>query len=288
MKARAWIELGLQLPFSYQDLLTGQLAAIGFSGFLQDDGHLACFTPKRRWTGSLRLRLQNILKRFGTEFPELNVRYKQRISKERNWNKAWEDSVGVVHATDRITIKPSWRKTRIRDKHGILIQIDPKMSFGTGHHETTRLTLRLLQEHLQPRSSVLDFGSGTGILAIAAAKLGAQSVLAVDNDEWATSNAKENVRKNRLVKRVRILKGNAKRIPNKAFDLIVANIDLLTILQSLRTLLKHLRPQGVLILSGLLLADLPALFPKLSKLRLVQLQLIAENEWVALSFVRSR
>ncbi|MBI3003863.1 MAG: 50S ribosomal protein L11 methyltransferase [Ignavibacteriales bacterium] len=286
MEENAWIELSLQLPFSHQDLLTGQFASMGFSGFQQEDGLLKCFVPKKEWTGGFRSKVKGVLGRFGREFPRLDLRFNLRTIRQENWNKRWEHSIQPIEATDRVVIKPSWKKARRRDKRKIVIVIDPKMSFGTGHHETTRLSLRLLQEHLQPHSSVLDFGSGTGILAIAAAKLGARSVVAIDNDVWAASNAMENVKKNNVTRRVRILKGAAKNIPRCRFEIIIANIDLPTILQSLQSFVKHLKPEGILLLSGLLLKDLTTLLPQLSHRGLVPLGLVCENEWVALSLVR--
>ncbi|MBI4429893.1 MAG: 50S ribosomal protein L11 methyltransferase [Ignavibacteriales bacterium] len=287
MKARAWIELGLHLPFSHHDLLTGQLATLGFSGFLQENASLKCFLPKDKWTNRLKEQLQKILSHFKREFPLLDVRFQLTTVREQNWNRAWKNSINSIGASEKIVIKPSWRKTRRQDRGKIVIEIDPKMSFGTAHHETTRLSLRLLEEHLQPRASVLDFGSGTGILAIAAVKLGARHAIAIDNDGWATSNATENVRRNAVRRKVRVLEGSTKDIPRGMFELIVANIDLPTILQSLQWFVKHLKTEGILILSGLLIRDLPTLLPQLSHRGLVPLGLIGENEWVALSLVRS-
>lgn len=164
---------------------------------------------------------------------------------------AWERQAGIVEATDRIIIKPSWKKLRKGDRGRIVLHIDPKMSFGTCHHETTRLCLFLLQEYVKRSGHVLDFGCGTGALAIAAVKLGARSALAVDNDLWAIRNARENVRKNR----VRVASRELFRLPDREFDLIVANIDLPTITNTLPLLVKKLRLEGVLILSGLLTSD---------------------------------
>lgn len=128
---------------------------------------------------------------------------------------------------------------------------------GTGHHESTRLCLLLAEPYVRRGMRALDVGSGTGVLAIAAVKLGARSAVAVDHDPWATANAKENVRKNRVEGIVRVLSGDMKRIPKTTFDIILCNIDLPTLVDSMPTLIRKLRRNGILILSGLLSSDLP-------------------------------
>lgn len=178
----------------------------------------------RRSGGEGRLRtVQESLKR---EFPAMDVRFQKVALREQNWNAQWERRAGIVEATDRIIIKPSWKKLGVRHKGKIVLRIDPKMSFGTGHHETTRLCLVLLQEYVKPGAHVLDFGSGTGIQAIAAVKLGARSALPIDSDEWAFENARENVKKNRVTRSVKVIKGDLQRVRTRKVDLVVANIDM--------------------------------------------------------------
>jgi ribosomal protein L11 methyltransferase len=157
------------------------------------------------------------------------------------------------------------------------------MSFGTGHHETTRLSLVLLERYLQKNAKILDFGCGTGVLAIASAKLGAYSAIAIDNDAWALSNALENVKKNR---KVRVLLGSAYKIPNRAFDLIIANIDVPTITKFLPILSKKLKKGNTLILSGILTIDYESLIPLFSKKRLSVVEFITENEWLAVALTK--
>jgi ribosomal protein L11 methyltransferase len=268
--------------------LVGQLAAIGFEGFLQDEHTLDCFIPKDVWDKEIEKRLHDLLGRFRREFPIVRTKFDLRVVKEQNWNAAWERSVGIVEVTDRIIIKPSWMKRRKKDRTKIVLTIDPKMSFGTGHHESTRLAILALRDHLQPGSRVLDFGCGTGIVALAAAKLGALSAIGVDNDSWAVQNARENVRLNHASQRVKIVEGGASSIPSRSFDLIIANIDLPTITAHLSRLLRSLRFDGKLILSGLLTTDLSALMDRLTHKNALPLEVLTENEWSALVLTKIR
>ncbi len=287
MSVRAWTQIAIDTAAEYHDLLVGQIAALGFEGFLQEGRSLQCFIKQSGWTPDLERDLKGFLARFRSEFPESGVQYDTQKLVERNWNAAWERQAGIVEATDRIIIKPSWRKLRKKDKGKIVLHIDPKMSFGTGHHETTRLCLFLLQEYIAPGGYILDFGCGTGVLAIAAVKLGARSALAVDNDPWAISNARENVKKNRLVNKVRVVSRELSRLPDHTFDLIVSNIDMPTITSTLPRLVKKLRPEGMLILSGLLASDLSGFLDLLFHQSLVPLEVIDENEWAALALIKA-
>ncbi len=282
MPPRRWIQASFHVSPSHQDLLTGVLANLGFSGFLQEDDLLAAYVPFADWTPVLKARIASVLGRFGRQFPSLDMNYEVRSVKEENWNARWERSAGIIEATKRIIIKPSWKKLRPRDRGKIVLHIDPKMSFGTGHHETTRLCLTLLEERLPRGGSVLDLGCGTGVLSIAASKLGARTVTAVDNDEWACRNARENVKRNR-VKGVRIIQGTLRDVPPRSFDLLLSNIDFPTNLKLLPSLMRKTTPGGSVILSGLLASNLPRLLDALRGRKLVPTECIEENEWIAVS-----
>jgi ribosomal protein L11 methyltransferase len=287
MKKKQWIEISIASPSPYQELLIGQLASIGFEGFLQVEDSVACYAPLTQWKKNMSAKLDLLLLNFGREFEGRPFTWKSRIIGEKNWNETWEKSIRIVEATSRIIIKPSWRKLRKQDKGKIVLHIDPKMAFGTGHHETTRLSLTLLQEYLHAGENILDFGCGTGILAIAAVKLGARSALAVDNDPWAIENAAENVSRNRVGRRVITREGNGTKLPKKPFDLIIANIDLPTITSTLGLLVKRLKGQGTMILSGLLVTDLENFMNLISHQGIVPLEIVSENEWVAIALTKA-
>jgi ribosomal protein L11 methyltransferase len=278
---RRWIELTFRAPEPVQEILIASLTPLGFTGFLQDDVLLTATLPSSLWNSPTRTRIYQLTGDLAIKFSGQNFSFSVRTVARQNWTKRWERSAGIVEATERIVIKPGWRKLRKRDRGKIVIHIDPKMSFGTGHHETTRLCLVLLEEHIRKGARVLDMGSGTAVLSIAAAKLGARSVLAIDSDEWALANARENVSRNR-VRGVRILRALPARNAGR-FGLILSNIDLSTNLRHLRKFARILEPDGTLILSGLLSKDLPVFLDALNGTGLVPIECVEENEWVALA-----
>jgi ribosomal protein L11 methyltransferase len=280
------IRLTFRLPPSHQDLLIGLLTPMGFTGFLQEEKRMAAFLPVSRWRTPLKARVRTTLNRFAREFPSLDLSFRASEVQEKNWNARWERSAGIVEATGTILIKPSWRKLRARDRGKLVLHIDPQMSFGTGHHETTRLCLTLLEERLVPGSRVLDVGCGSGILAIAAAKLGARSVVALDTDEWAWRNARENARKNR-VKNIRVLRGTLDAVQLQQYGMVLSNIDLPTNLRLLPGIIRRLSKDGVAIISGLLSTDCERLLKALKGRRIVPLECVEENGWVAMALGRA-
>jgi ribosomal protein L11 methyltransferase len=287
MKQRQWYQLTFSLSANYQDLLIGQLSLLKINGFLQEDMKLHCFIPVSQWTKSFGNQLHASLFRFNKEFPSVNLQYRRIVVKDQNWNRKWEQQAGIVEATDRICIKPSWAKLRKKDAGKLVLHIDPKMSFGTGHHETTRLTLRLIEQYLQPKMQVIDFGCGTGVLGIACAKLGAQSVVMIDNDPWTVPNVQENIRRNHVEKTTRAILGSASKLPRKRADLIVANIDYRTITRFIKTLREHLRTAGIILFSGILVTDIGALLPVFKAHGLAPLEVLNENEWIAVALVKA-
>jgi len=286
MKTHSWFQAIIRIDDKYQDLLIGLLALIGFTGFIQEEKFLKCIIPEQKWNDAFKNKFQTTLAKFKIEFPSLNLSNSGSTIQEENWNKKWEKQTGIVEATSNIIIKPTWKKLPKRYIKKLVLHIDPKMSFGTGHHETTRLSLSLLERFLEPQMKVLDFGTGTGILGIACIKLGAKSVFAIDNDEWAIENAKENIKRNLVDKRMIVRLGSISNIPHRKFDFIIANIDFHTITRFISSLAIRARKQGIIILSGILTKDMPVLLKLFAKNALVPIELVNENEWTAITLRR--
>ena len=202
---------------------------------------------------------------------------------EKNWNEEWEKSREVTRVSDKIIIKPTFKEYEASENE-IVLTLDPKMSFGTGDHQTTKICLMFIEKYLKPVMKVLDAGSGTAILGIAAAKLGAKNVIAFDIDEWCFENGIENTKLNDVSDKVEIRKSELKDIPEKDFDMIIANIQkniLLDLAEGFKTRIKQ---NGILILSGLLEMDRETIVSKYSKAGFKEIDFIQMDDWIGIVF----
>jgi ribosomal protein L11 methyltransferase len=230
-----------QITQEQSDILIAKLSEIGFVGFEETGESLKAFISANNLDEELLREISAML----------NVRFFKTLIEETNWNQLWESNFDPVVVDDFVAIRADFHKpienTRLE------IVITPKMSFGTGHHATTYLVMQQMREIDFSNKTVFDFGTGTGVLAILAEKLGAKNVLAVDIDCWSIENAAENIKRNACTAIDLKLADSADM--NAAFDIIVANINKNVILQNLNVLAKQLSPHGILLLSGLLIDD---------------------------------
>lgn len=210
-----------------------------------------------------------------------NFSVEENLVEEKNWNEEWEKSVRVIEVSDKLVIKPTFKDYQSKPEQ-IIITIDPKMSFGTGEHQTTKLVLQFLEGNVNNGIKALDVGSGTGVLAIAAVKLGAESAIAVDNDEWCYGNGRENCGLNSVDAQVDVRLGEIKDIPENNFDLITANIQKNILVDIAEEIKNRLKPGGLLILSGLLYNDEEDIVKKYSSLGFEMLEKKILDEWIAL------
>lgn len=281
---KTYLELSVSAYDQQQELLIPTMTELGAHGFVESDTELLSYFDCTSWAENERQRFLSDVRRLVRQI-SANAEIRFRLIGEENWNEKWKCSLSPIEVGQRLVIRPSWTEYENRDGR-IEIRIDPKMSFGTGYHETTRLTLRLLENCVQPNCSVLDVGTGTGVLAIAAAKLGAAKAIAVDNDEWSILNATENVTANGLSNSVRVLDISLADLAEDDFDIITANITLATIFDLLPEMLKRLKPSGTLLLSGLLKDDENVLNGELVNRGLNVTTKLIENEWLAVAAQR--
>jgi ribosomal protein L11 methyltransferase len=281
---RTFIDVRIGASGELAEHLGGLLSQLGFEGLWEEEAVLHCYMDAGRWSPALEEEVRRIIALAATGKTPLPPVELVQVA-DRNWNEEWERTITPIRVTDRMIITPSWQRPEPRPGD-LVLTIDPKMSFGTGYHESTRLVLRLLERHLKPRSRVLDVGTGTGVLAIAAVKLGAAGATGVDIDEWSLDNATENVMVNGVADRVRILRGDLAALPLEAAELIVANIQRAVLLDLLPELLRRLAPGGMLILSGLLHTDREAMLTALTRSGLHLLDELNEGEWIALVATR--
>ncbi len=243
------IELTIGIDEACQERLIAELDGLGFSGYVQEADTLKAYGSPDCWTPAHRIALTNWLKAEG-----INPQFALQHIAPQNWNAQWEASIQPVVAGPFL-IKPTWADTP--SEHAALEQIliDPKMSFGTGQHESTRLILNLLPKWLQIGDRVLDAGTGTGVLGIATLRLGATSVIGFDVDPWAQENANENIQLNGASGQMTVRTGTIKAVPETGFDLILANINRNILLDLLPAFARKLSPGGRLMLAGLLCTD---------------------------------
>ncbi|HUL43197.1 MAG TPA: 50S ribosomal protein L11 methyltransferase [Bacteroidota bacterium] len=278
---KTYLELCITANPGLQELLLPVLLELGCDRFMNTDSTLFCYTTKDQWTPEAARRLEQECRRvLGTSSDYSRITCRE--IPEENWNAQWEKTIQPVTVGKRFIITPSWHP--VPDDHDrIVIQIDPKMSFGTGYHETTRLVLQLLEHMNLKGKSVLDVGTGTGILAIASAKLGAARVVGTDIDEWAISNSRENIIANRVTTVVEITDRELKTFPVSTFDVIVSNITLNSHIEMLDSYRSILKSPGRLLLSGLLVSDAPSMREQLIRRNFTVDRELNEHEWAAIS-----
>jgi ribosomal protein L11 methyltransferase len=207
----------------------------------------------------------------------------EQVLENRNWNEEWEKSREVIYVSNNLVIKPSFKDYSAKPNQ-ITIIIDPKMSFGTGEHQSTKLSLIFLEKYVKRDMKILDVGTGTAILAIASIKLGADKVIAIDNDEWSYNNSVENCEVNSVEEKVDVRLCEIGDVKDKDFDLIVANIQRDILLDIRAEIQKRMRKNGILILSGLLILDREEIIQIYETLNFSAIDSAISEEWVSLVF----
>lgn len=202
---------------------------------------------------------------------------------EKNWNEEWEKSREVVYVTEKIVIKPTFKDYEPKSGE-IVLTLDPKMSFGTGDHQTTKICLKFIEKYIKPGMKVLDAGSGTAILGIAAAKLDAGKVIAFDIDDWCYENGIENTQLNNVFDKVEIKKCELKDIEENNFNLIIANIQKNILLELAKGFKSRINSGGILILSGLLEMDKDAIVSKYSEVGFIEIDYLKMDDWIGIVF----
>lgn len=260
------------------EILTGVLWQLDINGLTEEDNFLKVYFSTASETKQQEI--ENVLKELEAEKLINSFSVEGNTFEDRNWNEEWEKSIEVIHATDRIVIKPTFREYSPKPGE-LVITIDPKMSFGTGHHQTTKLILSMLEQYVKPGMRVLDAGTGTGVLAIASVLLGAEYALGFDNDEWSVVNAEENAELNNVTGKTEFRQSEINLIEEQKFDLVLANIHKIILMDLAADLVKFLHSGSILILSGLLSQDeddIKKLYSSLGTELLAKQQM---DEWIA-------
>jgi ribosomal protein L11 methyltransferase len=230
------------------DILVARLSQSGFEGFEEEPGKLHAYIPESLYDAG---QIEKIIAEIKGVADPYHTLFRTEIIEPRNWNAEWEKDFEPVVVENFCTIRAHFHPEIPGVQFDLVIT--PKMSFGTGHHATTYMMIVAMKDMDFRNHAVLDFGTGTGVLAILACKMGAASVLAIDSDEWSIENAMENLAENDCTE-VRIEQTDSLS-GTGLYDIILANINLQVILQNMKFIRQHLTQSGVFIGSGVLESD---------------------------------
>jgi ribosomal protein L11 methyltransferase len=273
IKLNCWIEPDNDL---HREILIAELGALGFESFLETNDLIEAYIPSAQFSNELINKDSYIKdKLFAFNFTVENI-------PDQNWNEVWEKNYfKSLIIKGQCLIRAPHHTDYPKVKYEIII--DPKMSFGTGNHETTFLMVSEILENDFRGKKVLDIGCGTGILGILASKLGADSVTCIDIDEWAYRNSIENASFNHIYN-LEVKLGGVEIINGKTYDFILANIQRNILLNDLQLYHDSLMKEGLLIMSGFYYEDLPAIQLKAADLGLKFISHREKNKWIAAKF----
>lgn len=225
----------------YRDLLIDTLAGIGFDTFEETESGFKAYIPSANFV------LHDLDLALAPYRELITFSYEENLILQKNWNEVWESNFEPLQIGDSCYVRATFHDAAPKFRYEIVI--DPKMAFGTGHHQTTSMMMELMLGENLTEKDVLDMGCGTGILAILASMLGARDVLAIDNDPVCFDSTKENADLNQI-SNIRTVCGSKDAIPNQKFDVILANINRNILLDQLDAYAQVLKPNGTLLMSG--------------------------------------
>ena len=269
----AYTKLSVYATEEQGEILSAYLADFPFDSFDYDGELLNAYAPQGD-LAEVRQAVEDMLESEGF------INYFFEDIEAENWNAVWESNFEEVEVRGEVLIRAPFHKERA-DYQGLEVIIQPKMSFGTGHHCTTQLMIEALLDSDIEGRRVLDMGSGTGVLAIVAAKLGAAGVLAVEIDDMAEESVRENIELNGVTEKVESVCGDAKAIEGREFDIVLANINRNILLADMETYAKTLSKGGELIMSGFLEEDVEILTQKAESLGARLIEKLSCGEWRA-------
>jgi ribosomal protein L11 methyltransferase len=257
------------------DILIAELGEAGFESFVETEEGLSAYIQKTDWNAHILEDIQIL------NSEEFEISYTFEENEQVNWNVEWEKNFNPIIVNGLCSVRAPFHEKpdTVYD-----IDIEPKMSFGTGHHETTHMMIQHILKNDFTNKSVLDMGCGTGILAILAEKKGAKPIDAIDYDNWCYINSLENVERNGC-KHITVLEGDAELLKNKAYDIIIANINRNILLNDINAYAYCLNKSGSLFLSGFYKDDVQSIEEECQKYMLKLVEVIEEHNWVALKFV---
>lgn len=257
------------------EILIAELGYAGFESFVENNEGLTAYIQKQDWNAFI-LDGINILK--SSQFA---ITYSFNEIKQTNWNAEWENNFKPIVVDDLVTIRAPFHD-KPDTKYDLIIE--PKMSFGTGHHETTHMMIQHILKNDFKGKSVLDMGCGTGVLAILAEKVGAISLDAIDIDNWSYINSLENVDRNKC-EHISVYEGDVSLLKDQSYDVVIANINRNILLSDIPAYARCLNKDGFLFLSGFYKNDILLIEKKCKEYMLKLDEIIERGDWISLKFI---
>ena len=258
------------------EILIAQLGIEGFESFVENEDGVTAYIQENDWNSKILDDIQIL------NSDEFEITYKEEVIEQTNWNSEWEKNFNPIQVDNLVSVRAPFHENP-NLKYDIVIE--PKMSFGTGHHETTHMMIQHLLELDLSDKKVLDMGCGTGILAIFSEMKGAKYVDAIDIDNWCYLNSLENTERNNC-QNISVFEGDASLLINKKYDVIIANINRNILLNDIQSYMDSLADEGVILFSGFYQEDIPILDAEVSKYGLKIDKIIERNNWVALKYIK--
>ncbi|APY11820.1 ribosomal protein L11 methyltransferase [Seonamhaeicola sp. S2-3] len=257
------------------EILIAELGYAGFESFVETETGVTAYIQKEEWHENILDHIQIL------NSNEFEITYTYSEIEQTNWNAEWEKNFNPIVVDDICAVRAPFHE-KFNTEYDIVIE--PKMSFGTGHHETTHMMMQHILKSDVKGKTVLDMGCGTGVLAILAELKGAKSIDAIDIDNWCYLNSLENVERNNC-KQISVFEGDASLIKGKTYDVIIANINRNILLKDMHAYTTSLNKGGTLLLSGFYNDDIPVIDAEVSKYNLKIDQVIERNNWVAVKYI---
>lgn len=278
--ATRYVLLSLSVPEEHTDAAVTVLSQYPIQGIEMGlDSMVACF-EQNDWQGDFATTIVDEICEYGAQASVVEI----GTEDDQNWNAEWEASIDPVIVNERIAIVPEWKINEVQAP--LKLVITPKMSFGTGHHATTRMMCRLVEQFAEPGSQWVDVGTGTGVLAILAVKLGATHVLAFDNNEWSILNAEENIKRNDCADKIDLQQQDLESMKLPLCDGLAANLYRHLVIPYANQFVNTVRPGGVILVSGILIYDKEEIIQPFADAGCTIERYLEEGEWCAVAFRR--
>lgn len=257
------------------EILIAELGYAGFESFVETEEGMTAYIQKDEWNEQILDDIQIL------NSDEFEISFTFEDIEQTNWNEEWEKNFNPIIVDDKCSVRAPFHE---KPNTEFDIIIEPKMSFGTGHHETTHMMIQHILKNDFENKSVLDMGCGTGVLAILAEMKGAKPIDAIDYDNWCYLNSLENVERNNC-HHITVIEGDASSLETQKYDIIIANINRNILLDDMAAYIKCLNQNGTVFLSGFYHEDIPMIEEECNKHELKLVESLEKNNWVALKFV---